>query len=367
MSRLSLAAATLILTLPACTNDDITSSGERTCNVGADCASGTCLPNGTCVPVADASTLADGEDASGSDPGGAGPDGAEPATDGGTTGAGDAAPATDPGPAKPPDGGVLPTMPCQPNYDGVITKDELPFGPGFEAVFRVTQDVDPFSSEPACKADGSDCAWDLVDLDGETEEVTVKTWPIEDQWFAEEEAFEGATYVSKVGEIKLSLGFVELCNQTQLGVFKVTTYALELLGLVSEEEDDRTLLVFDPPVEMVRFPLEVGAAWKIETEAKGPLCNSMMDYTIPQTYEFVVDKAGSMKVPYGDFEHVLRVNTRIRRHMAVGVTPSRIRTHTFFSECFTAVAVSSSEEGDDLEEFEKASEVRRLSTFEDEE
>ena len=79
MSRIALVLAVSILGLPACANDDITSGQQRTCNVGADCASGSCLPNGTCAPLADASSTADGAGTS------AGDSGETPATDGEAT------------------------------------------------------------------------------------------------------------------------------------------------------------------------------------------------------------------------------------------------------------------------------------------
>ena len=101
--------------------------------------------------------------------------------------------------------------------------------------------------------------------------------------------------------------------------------------------------------------------WTTDTTASGPLCNSLFDYHIAQTYDSVVDQIGEVRTPYGDFDQVLRVNTHVKRHVGVGVMPTEARTHTFVAECFTTVANVVSEEGVSDPDFSDAAEVRRLS------
>ena len=40
----------------------------------------------------------------------------------------------------------------------------MPLGPGFTAMFKVSEDVDPFTSSPDCSS--GTCLWDFVNLNG---------------------------------------------------------------------------------------------------------------------------------------------------------------------------------------------------------
>jgi len=357
MSRPSLLLALLVLSC------DGASPPGRACNVGADCASGVCLPDGRCAePDAGvggddtgASAEGEGEGAPAADAGDGGPDdpgdAARPELD--------ASPHGDTGGSQDDAGGPAPGT-CLPDHDGRITAAELPIRPGFVAMFRVTREPEGFSSAPACDDDG--CVWDLVELAGETADEESETEPVAGTWYADDPAFSDATFATRVGELDLSF-VVEICRQEQVGVFRVDEDGLWQLGLVSAEEDGDTKLVFDPPVPVLKLPLEAGATWTTETRAKGPLCGSWLDYDIGFTYESAVDASGDLRTPYGTFGEVLRVNTLMRRHLGVGVLPTSLRTHTFVAECFSTVAAVMSEEGVDTPEFEGALEVRRLTNL----
>ena len=325
-------------------------SPARRCNVDVDCASGHCGADGTCSsadsgvsldarpfdPRADAGRAADAGRLDGTSRPDADLDAGGPAVDSG------------------------PTMACRPNHDGVISAAEAPLGAGHEAMFRVTRDVDPFRSEAECSA--GRCVWDWVDLSGTTTEEETRTEAIDGRWYADEPAFAQATYASRMGELRLSI-VIDICRQVQYGVYQVTDDALLMLGIVSEREEDGTLLVYDPPLKVLSFPFSAGSAWSTETTASGPLCNSLFPFHIRQTYTSTVDATGQMRTPYGDFEDVLRVNTLIERHAGIGVAPTSMRSHAFVTECFTTVAMAASEEGEDAPEMDRAAEVRRLSNF----
>ena len=327
--------------------------GGRVCTIDAQCASGDCLPNGTCAEI-EADAASNLEDASDSGTADAGRD----VTDGDAAKA-DLPTAPDSDIGEPDQG---PNNTCRPNRDGVIEAREVPLRAGYEANFEITTAIQSFDTRPEC--DDGTCVWNLVDIDGETQDRVLITEPVDGRWFAEDPAFAGATYTSKLAEFNMSFLFLEVCNQVQYGVFQVTDDALLLLGLVSETVDGDTKLVYDPPLPMLRFPLEEGASWTAETTSTGSLCGSMFDYNIDQTLTADVDATGTVQTPYGDFENVLRVNTLLVRHLGVGVLPTRVRSHMFVAECFTTVATIASEEGEDEPEFDNISEVRALSLFE---
>ncbi len=310
----------------------------RECNVHADCASGLCHPDGTCEPVTpqDAGDEGDGDaDLDASDAADVMDDQAEEA---------DADPSV-----------------CKPNGDGTITAAEMPLGPGFSSMFRVSRGVSGFASQPDCSS--GTCEWDLVDIGGVTADEPSATLALDGKWFASIEGFENATYTSRLADFKLTFGGIPVCDQVQMGVFEVNASGLFLLGIVSEFAADGTALVYEKPVPLIVFPLSVGTAWSVDTVARGQLCNSVYDYAISQTYTSTVDQIGRVRTPYGSFDNVLRVNTLMERHMGVGVTATKAVTHTYVAECFTTIAAAVSEEGASGTEFEGASEVRRLTNL----
>lgn len=353
--RLSLLPAlALALALAACEGG----AAERDCVIDAECVSGHCLAGGTCMEMdetwaeaGDTSPSFDATDSPGGDDVLAGDDGA------GTL---DDDTPLDPDPAD--DDPTTAGPGCVPDHDGVVTRAEAPIAAGYVANFLVTTDVGDYSTWAECAApDG--CGWDLVDVPGSTTEQLSETLPPDGHWFSDQPAFADATYVAAMGEVDLGFLFIDICNQTQLGIWQATDDALLLLGMASDTADGDTLLVYDPPLPFLQFPLEQGATWQTDTHAKGPFCGSWVDYDIAQTLTASVDAVGSVITPYGTFEDVLRVNTLLERHLGVGVLPTKVRTHTFVAECFTTIAAIVSQEGEGAAEFDAVSEVRRLTNL----
>lgn len=337
-----------VLSVAACGGGD---TGQRTCTVGADCASGECLPSGQCAPVGD-TVGGDATDVLFPDAG-EDTDAADATSEDGTDAVADDTATTDADDAT--DTTVADTatedttvVGCHPNYDRVITRAEAPFGPNLSANYEITTDVTGFDSAATC--DGAACAWDLVDVPGTVTEQIDETIAPADTWWEDEPGFEDATFAAVLGEFSVSYFYWDICDQTQLGVYQVTDDAVLLLGIVGEDQVDGTALVYDPPLPILKFPLEVGASWTVDTTATGPLCGSWADYVIDQTLTASVDAAGAVATPYGDFTDVVRVNSVLERHIGIGILPTSVRSHTFVAECFTRVAIVTSAEGADDEE-----------------
>ncbi|PKN58074.1 MAG: hypothetical protein CVU56_07660 [Deltaproteobacteria bacterium HGW-Deltaproteobacteria-14] len=361
----------LPLLLAACGGGD---TDGRTCTVPADCASGVCLPSGQCAAPADTLGGGDASDVLFPDAAGdaltgedAGPDSVADTGPLSDTATGDAAgpgdtTATDTAPDTATDtaGGL-----CHPNHDQVVSRSEAPFGPGFSANYRTTTDVTgSYDSALTCASDA--CAWDLRDVPGATADVIDETINPAGTWWGTEPAFADATFGAVLGQFNLSYFYWNICDQTQVGVYRVSDDALLLLGIVSEKESDGTELVYDPPLPILKFPLALGDSWTVDSTATGPLCGSFADYNIDWTATTTVDAAGTVRTPYGDFADTLRVNTVLERHLGIGVLPTSVRTHTFVAECFTSVAVVTSAEGADDEsdgEIRDAAQVKRLANL----
>ena len=291
----------LVVLSAACagTQDDV-------CRVGADCASGVCLADGSCQPV-------DGDvDAS------PGPDSGEP-PDG--------------------DGG---TAACHPNHDSAITRDEVTTRAGLSATFRVALDT-PVDTAGELQGDGSR-VWDLAGELTDDSDVVVELSPVDGAWFAD--TFPTGDYAARLSQ-----------TEELLGVFQSTDDALLLLGVVSPNAGvSRTELVYDPPVEVLRFPLTTTSTWSTDTVVSG-LAQGIAAY-YSEEYDSQVDAVGELATPYGSFP-VLRVRVALRR--VVGAVPVTVRSFMFVSECFGTVATISSEDYETDVEFTQAAEVRRLS------
>ncbi|MBW2702056.1 MAG: sodium:solute symporter family protein [Deltaproteobacteria bacterium] len=304
------------------------------CRVGADCISGVCLSDGNCQLAEDGGEHDGGSDA-GEEQDGAS-DGADEIADGATEedGGQDAADA----------GGDEGPTACLPNHDGIIERREVGMAAGLRATFRVASGA-TWDTTGAIQADESRI-WDMdVALAGD-HAVLVELGDPVGTWFAP--SFPAADYTSRLRD-----------DEDLLGVFQVTEDALLLLGVVSPDEGlYRTELAYDPPVEVLRFPLQEGAAWFTESSVSGVALGVPSYYS--EDYDCQVDAAGVLSTPYADFD-VLRVRTVLSR--TLGMSVSEIRSFAFVTECFGTVATLAGPESylpDGEVEFSDLAELRRL-------
>ena len=137
--------------------------------------------------------------------------------------------------------------------------------------------------------------------------------------------------------------------------------ALWLLGLASREQEPaegQTLLIYDQPIAVLRFPIAPGA----EHVSTGNIANGVLrglPYAGKDVYEVKVDAMGVLDLPQLRFSQAHRVRQRVTVEPAVGLASSR-RQVSFFFECFAEVAraVSLADEPD--ANFTNAAEVWRL-------
>ena len=233
---------------------------------------------------------------------------------------------------------------CVPDHDGIVVRDEHPIVVGAHATYSVAFDA-PVDTRGTL-VDGVR-HWDLGPAIGEDRLALVELRDPTEEWFAD--AFPTATYFARLSE-----------REELLGVFEERGDRLLLLGVVSPEPGlIRTELTYDPPVEILRFPLTEGDRWMVETWVSGV---SEATFGSPvlyhEVYTYVVDGHGVVSTPFGDFP-VLRVAIDLTR--TVGVILTRVRSFAFVAECFGTVATITSRDNEFDEEFDTAAEVRRLS------
>ncbi len=236
-----------------------------------------------------------------------------------------------------------PVGPCRFGADDQIEADQVPMEPGLSANFQMALDV---TLDTAGEVIDGTRTWDLSeDFDGDEVREVMTLDPAE-EWFGDD--FPDATYA-----VGLS------ADSDLLGVFQATDESLLLVGVVSPEDTgafSRTRLTYDPPVEILQFPLHQYDNWSTESLISGTAQGVASAYR--ETYTTEVDRRGEMITPYGVFD-VLRVRTTMERTSG-GFPLADSRTFAFVSPCFGTVATIVSEDGESQVDFDQASEVRRL-------
>jgi hypothetical protein len=237
-----------------------------------------------------------------------------------------------------------PALPaCVPDRDGRISAAELPIAPG------VTIDEYVSASQHAVDLVGKDTprTWDFSAEYPDDARVPVGPVALGAQWYAP--SFPGGTFVADAG------------NGLD-GVYAEDDTALWLYGLASHDaapQQGKTLLVYDAPVAVLRFPLVDGLGW---TE-HGHVSNGTLDgllYLGTDTYDLDVSGIGVVEVPYVRFDPALRVRTHVTVAPTTGGTTTSRRQTQFFFECFGEVVRADSQPNEPNADFTDAAVLRRF-------
>jgi len=238
---------------------------------------------------------------------------------------------------------------CFPNLDFQIEAHEIQPAIGVPVRYLVS----PEGAERAVDvagAPGDDGAsiWDWsIDL-ADDQQITVEPAAIADRWYAGE--FPGEAFVTPFD----AGGRVESIGVHQQG-------GLFLLGLASSEPDPpegRTLLVYQSPVEVLRFPITPGMAVLSAASVENGILRGL-PYAGTDTYEIAADAVGELRLPQLGFTQVHRVRSRVTIQPSVGAPQSR-RQVSFYFECFAEVARAVSLPDEPQDDFTVAAELRRL-------
>lgn len=238
---------------------------------------------------------------------------------------------------------------CLPNLDEQITSGELAAAIGVPVRYLVspagvTREVNTVGAND----DEDVLVWDLsVDLADDQEIVVTPETP-KDKWYAGSfppdafiTPFDAGARVDSIGRL----------DET----------GLYLLGLASRQQDPpegQTLLVYDPPILVLQFPIQPGN----EHSSTGSITNGTfrgVPYAGSDTYEVVVDAIGQLELPQLTFEQAHRVRTKVTVQPSVGAVQTQYQV-SFFVECFGEVARATSQLDETDPFFTVAAELRRL-------
>jgi hypothetical protein len=262
---------------------------------------------------------------------------------------------TDPGQ---PDARIDPGLPPDPGQpvciaanNGRIEASGLPVAVGAAPTFV----VNPAGSPIVVDVDGIDThgkrLWDFTGLDLPVK-AAMGVYPPSGYWFASH--FPEATFASPLSAQDTSV----------LGVYQADDQGVRLMGIASSQESPvqgRTLLVYDSPVPLFTFPLEVGAVYGAKSSFKDALL-----YGVPnageEEYTFTVDALGTVKIPAFSLDNTLRIRVEVSQRFVVAPSPDPIRSvqYIFVHECMGEVARAASPPGVSDIHFESAKEFRRI-------
>ena len=232
--------------------------------------------------------------------------------------------------------------PCPHNDDGVLTSDELPLALNVEARFIAATSDGGITVDLVGHAEDGGTVWDFTGMQPGDAPQQVVAKPLTGAWF--ESSFpDGGYYVPLDG------------TGESLGIYQRTATQVVLLGVASRTPD-LTLLKENPPVTVLKFPLQMGTSFSTTTVNSGTL-NSYPLYYSSDTYAFTVDGRGIVRTPAADYPS-LRV--RVEQTVQIGLLQYKWIRYSFVTACFSQVANVSSLEGETNLLFTRAGELRRL-------
>ncbi|MFT7621814.1 MAG: hypothetical protein ACI9WU_000979 [Myxococcota bacterium] len=244
---------------------------------------------------------------------------------------------------------------CLPDFDGQISAAELTPTYDIPANFLVSASAMTVDLQGQV-GDSGRRIWDWSTVQPTDRMAGLKAQAIQGRWFAP--SFPQADFVTPLD-----------AGGTLLGVYHHDVDGLWLHGTASAEQGtNQTLLIYEAPVDLLRFPLVPDTTWAVTGQVRDGTLNGLSPWSQDDTYTVEVDAAGELRLPQITFPHVLRVRTHLHVvPLAVGQT-AQTRQVSFMFECFGEVARATSavyidDGADPGANFTQAAEVRRLGSL----
>lgn len=241
------------------------------------------------------------------------------------------------------------SLSCSANNDGKIELSELLFMVGATASYRVNPPGTLAPVDNRGQVESGKPVWDHSSLSGVV--AGIKVEPVDGTWYAKH--FPDATFA--IGQ-DVKAGTLEVLR------LDIGGQRLQLLGLASRKADV-TLMVYQPPIDIMRFPLRAGLKFTTTGEVHDGKLNNLPIAT-KDTYEVEVDAEGTVRLPSLEMRRSLRQKVKVRIQ-TVGAKEVHALQYQWFHECFGEVVRSVAQPTTDNSwpslDFTKAVEYRRLS------
>lgn len=238
---------------------------------------------------------------------------------------------------------------CLPNLDGKLEAVELKASLDTPVSLLVSPPGVQRSVSLSGMVDGAGRrVWELATDWADDRVAKLQARALTGHWFAA--SFPGGQYVVPID-----------AGGTVLGVYSDDGSNLLLHGVASAVEsppEGKTLLPYQAPVALYRYPLEVGKTWVSVGEIRNAMLRGL-PYAGRDTYQVSIDQAGRLELPDVTFTQALRSRTHVTIEPVAGPTVSRRQVSWLF-ECFGEVARAVSVDGETKDDFTTTSELRRL-------
>lgn len=235
------------------------------------------------------------------------------------------------------------SLSCLPDNNGIIERDEMVFRAGLAAQYRVNPAGTLDTLDPNGQVINGKLEWDFSSLRGQV--MTLKVESVSDKWY-------GKHFPS--GDIAI----VTSAAGDTLQVLGVEQNRVLLLGIASRKPN-HTLMVYDPPISAMRFPMKVGNRFSSTGATKAGAKFNGLAIATNDTYEVAINREGVLRLPNLKLHRALLIETKVTARTVGGVT-AVTRQLQWFSECYGEVvrALSKTDEKNAL--FTQATELRKL-------
>lgn len=244
--------------------------------------------------------------------------------------------------------GEVAPLQCAPDLDGVLTAKEL------MTVFDtpVSYLENPAGKTRAVNVAGTSVGgaltWDFGADFADDGLVSVTVTTVTGKWYAA--SFPGGQFVTP-----------QDAAHTLESIYKRDDAGVYLLGLASTEAapaEGQTLLVYETPILVAKFPLTAGTTWISSGKVTNGLIRGL-NYAGKDTYEVVDDAVGRLVLHSFTFDSVHRVRTKVTVSPSAGANVVT-RQVSFFAECFGEVTRVVAQSNEANADFTTAATLRRL-------
>jgi hypothetical protein len=237
------------------------------------------------------------------------------------------------------------TLTCLPDNDGVIQQGELTFKTGLIANYRVNPANTIATVDTKGQLVDGKIEWDFSRVGGNV--VSLESESIAGTWFAKYFPDGDFAWV------------VQAARGDTLQVLKVEPGRVLLMGIVSRKAE-HTLMIYDPPVVAMKFPLQKGTRFTVSSKLKEGSKFEGLPYYSEDTYEVSIELEGVLRLPNLKLHRTLLIETLLTSKTMGGVVATT-RQLQWFSECYGEVVRALSTLNEEERFFSRAKEFRRLS------
>jgi hypothetical protein len=247
--------------------------------------------------------------------------------------------------------GTVAPLSCVPNLDGVIQESELAAVLGVPVKYLVSPSGTSRAVNVAGQTDTQgQLVWDFGTDYADDQVASIEASALQGRWYAS--SFPNGQFWTRFD-----------AADTLEGVYSQDANGLYLQGIASttmNPAEGETLVVYETPVTLYQFPLEVGTTWTTTGVVRNGMIRGL-PYAGQDTYQGTDAATGQLLLPDFTFTQAHRIEFVVTTVPAAGENVVT-RQDSYLFECFGEVARATSVTNETNDDFTTASELRRFGT-----